>query len=304
MATRLQLARDEIIGFFDTAGTTVFGRRELQRILSEHRAEWRLAMGMSFGEFLDYLMKSRKLFRVELPFPQRKETRYSWGRVPIEKVLLTLKPGCHFSHFTAAQLHELTEQDPRVLYLNHEQRPKPKSDVGLSQARLDVAFRRKPRRTKNVAMVKGGGTRGTKVCLLNGKHTGYLGVAERDVRLADEEAVLLRLTDIERTLIDIAVRPFYGGGVGEILRAYRRANGRASVNRLAGMLRKLGHVYPYHQAIGFYIEASGYEAKAVDLFHRGFDYEFDFYLDYGMKETEYVDRWRIHVPRGLKAIER
>lgn len=304
MATRLQLARDEIIGFFDSTGTAVFKRREIERMLSEHRDEWRLAKGMSFNEFLDYLMKSRKLYRIELPFPHRKETRYTWGRVPLETVLLTLKPGCHFSHFTAAQLHELTDQDPRVLYLNHEQRPKPTSDMGLSQERIDLAFRRKPRKTRNVAMVKGGGKRATRVCLLNGKHTGYLGVAGRDVRLSDEKAVSLRLTDVERTLIDIAVRPFYSGGVGEVLRAYRRANSRASVNRLAGMLRKLGHVYPYHQAIGFYLEASGYEPKAIDLFYRGFDYEFDFYLDYGMKETEYVQRWRIHVPRGLKVIER
>ena len=302
--TRLQLARDDIIGFFDSGETAVFGRREIERILAEHRDEWRLAMGMTFNEFLDYLIKSRKLYRIELPFPHRNETRYTWGRIPVETVLLTLKPGCHFSHFTAAQLHELTDQDPRILYLNHEQRPKPTSATGLSQERIDVAFRREPRKTRNVATVKGGRKKGTRVCFLNGKHTGYLGVEGRDVRLSDEEAVSLRLTDVERTLIDIAVRPFYGGGVGEVLRIYRRASGRASVNRLAGMLRKIGHVYPYHQAIGFYLEASGFEAKAVDLFYAGFDYEFDFYLDYGMTETKYEKRWRIHVPRGFKLKER
>lgn len=154
--------------------------------------------------------------------------------------------------------------------------------------------------TRNVAIVKGADRKGIKVCLLNSKHTGYAGVEERAVRLPEEkEAIQLRLTDVERTLIDIAVRPFYAGGIAEVQKAYRRAVGRASVNRIAGVLRNLGYVYPYHQAIGCYLESAGYDKKAVDLFYERFEYDFDFYLSYGMKETEYVPRWRIHVPKGF-----
>lgn len=301
MPTRLQLARSEILGFFESHERRVYKQRELELLLSENRDKWRLAQRMGFGEFLDYLVKSRKLRRLEFGFPHRKEVRYTWGKVPLESVLLTLKPACHFSHFTAVQLHDLTEQDPRTVYVNHEQRPKPVSATGLTQERIDLAFHRKPRTTRNLATVTGAKRQGVRVCLLNGKHTGYLGVEEREVRSPEEGAnVRLRLTDLERTLIDIAVRPFYAGGVAEVLKAYERAAGRASVNRLAGMLRKLAHVYPYHQAIGFYFDASGsYDRKAVELFRRGFEYEFDFYLTYGMEETEYVHAWRIHVPKGL-----
>ena len=111
----------------------------------------------------------------------------------------------------------------------------------------------------------------------------------------------MRLTDIERTLIDIAVRPFYAGGVAEVLQAYRAAAANLSVNRLAATLRKLGYVYPYHQAVGFYLDASGtYDPALVDLFFERFEYEFDFYLTYNMEDTEYVPKWRIHVPRGFK----
>jgi hypothetical protein len=239
---------------------------------------------------------------LEFGFPLRNEVRYTWGKVALESVLLTLKPGCHFSHFTAVQLHDLTEQDPRTVYVNHEQSPKPISQVGLNQERIDGAFRRNPRMTKSLATVKGAKRQGVRVCLLNGKHTGYLGVEEREVHSLEEGVnTRLRLTDIERTLIDIAVRPFYAGGVAEVLKAYERAAERASANRLAGMLRKLAYVYPYHQAIGFYLEAAGaYDRKAIELFRGGFEYEFDFYLTYGMKETEYVRSWRIHVPKGLR----
>lgn len=258
MPTRLQLARSEIIAILDNHRDRIHKQRGLERLLSENRDEWRLAQKTGFKEFLEYLLKSRKLRRLEFGFPHRKEVRYTWGKIPIEPVLLTLKPNCYFSHFTAVQLHELTEQDPRTVYVNHEQRPKPISQGGLSQERIDAAFRRKPRMTRNLAMVKGTKREGIRVCLLNGKHTGYLGVEERDVPSWDEAAsARLRLTDIERTLIDIAVRPFYAGGVSEVLKAYEHAAERASVNRLAGLLRKLGYVYPYHQAVGFYLDAAG-----------------------------------------------
>ena len=301
MPTRLQLARSDIFRFLEEHPRAVHRRRDLERILSEKRGEWRLAQGMPFSSFLEYLLKSRKLRQVEFPFPRRKEVRYTWGKVPVQAVLLTLKPQCHFSHFTAVQLHELTEQDPHTIYLNHEQRPKPASEAGLAQNRIDLAFRGKPRTTRNVAIVKGAERKGMRVCLLNGKHTGYLGVEDREIRTSGfDRPIRLRLTDVERTLIDIAVRPFYSGGVGEVLKVYRRAAERVSVNRLAGILRRLGYLYPYHQAIGFYLEAAeAYDKKAVALFHGGFEYEFDFFLSYGMQDTEYVPRWRLHVPRRL-----
>ena len=304
MPTRLQLARREIIEFFENRETRVYRQRELEVVLLQNREEWRLAQGMAFKTFLEYLLQSRKLRRLEFGFPHRKEVRYAWGETPLESVLLSLKPNCHFSHYTAMQLHDLTEQDPRTVYVNHEQRPKPISAGGLSQERIDLAFRRKPRMTKNLAKVKGAGRRRIRICLLNGKHTGYLGVEEREVSSLGESTIArVRLTDLERTLIDIAVRPFYAGGVAEVLKAYERAADRASLNRLAGMLRKLGHVYPYHQAIGFYLEAAGaYDPRAIALFRGGFEYEFDFYLAYGMEETEYVPSWHVHVPRGLSRI--
>ena len=305
MPTRLQLARDNITRVFEKEPTRIYRQRDLERILAVHRDEWRLAQRTTLNDFLQYLLKSRKLRRLEFPFPHRKEVRFTWGRGPLHAVLLTLKPGAHFSHFTAMQLLDLTEQDPTTIYLNHEQPPKPAPSVGLAQERIDLAFRRKPRATRNVAVIKARGQRSVRVCLLNGKSTGYLGVEEREVRpTGEEDSLALRLTDIERTLIDCAVRPFYAGGVAQVLQAYRRAAGRASVNRLAAFLRRLDYVYPYHQAIGFYLEAGGgYEADALDFFHKKFEYQFDFYLTYGMDDTEYVPRWRIHVPRGLRPLE-
>jgi len=60
------------------------------------------------------------------------------------------------------------------------------------------------------------------------------------------------------------------------------------------------YVYPYHQAIGFYLEKSeGYSSSALERFRDRYDFEYDFYLAYGMKDTRYDKRWRLHVPSWM-----
>jgi hypothetical protein len=64
-------------------------------------------------------------------------------------------------------------------------------------------------------------------------------------------------------------------------------------------LRKLKYVYPYHQAIGFYLERSGaYKQKTMDLL-RQFERKFDFYLTHGMVDRVYSERWRLFYPKGF-----
>lgn len=296
MATRVQIAKPDILAVFNEHPRAVLRRREIERILAAHRTDWRLAQSMRTSDFIEYLVTRSQLRHLGFAFPHRQEVRYTWGDVPLEEVLLTLKPDCHFSHYTAMQMHELTEQDSKTVYLNHEQPPKPPSVQGLAQERIDAAFARKPRVTNNVARF-----RDLRICMLNGKHTGYAGVETREIETGEGGSRLpVRVTDIERTLIDIAVRPFYAGGVAEVLKAYERAGSRASANRLAALLRQLGHVYPYHQAVGFYMERSGsFRPAAIDLFRGKFEFAFDFYLTYQMTATRYDKRWRIHVPEGL-----
>ena len=296
MPTRLQLARKAILTVFDGHDSHVFRRRDLELILSQNRAEWRLAMHTTVTEFIGYLTKSGKLRRLDFPFPHRKEIRYTWGDVQLSVVLMTLKSHCYFSHYTAMHMHDLTEQEPKTIYVNFEQPPKPAPVGGLVQERIDAAFARKPRMSKNIARFKR-----IRVCLLNGKHTGYLGIESRDVSTGgDGGQSVIRVTDIERTLIDITVRPFYAGGVGEVLKAYRLAAPKVSMNRLAGLLSQIAYVYPYHQAIGFYLERSGaYKASLIDVFRRKFARDFDFYLTYNMDSARYDERWRLFVPQGF-----
>jgi hypothetical protein len=289
MKTRIQIARSDIVKHFDNLPSKILRRSQIAEILSENRAFWRLTQSITVDQFIQFLLESTKFSRVKVAFPYRPEIRYVWGQAPLLEVVLSLKPNSYLSHYTAMYVHGLTEQVPKTLYLNQEQPPKPRG-VELAQHRIDAAFRRKARETSNVAEY-GGYT----ICVLSGMHTDNLGVIQTE----GPNGEAIHTTNMERTLIDIAVRPNYSGGVFEVLKAYRLAGGRTSVNRLAATLKRIGYIYPYHQAIGFYLSRSGvYASSAVDLL-RQFPMEYDFYLTYDMKEAEYSKEWRLFFPKGL-----
>lgn len=296
MPTRLEIARNDIHRVLDEEPKRVLQTADIDRILADHRDEWRLAISTTRAEFIRFLSGKNKLRKITMDFPWRKEVRYVWRSAPLAEVLMSLKPNCHFAHFTAMQIHGLTEQEAATIYVNFEQTPKPSPAGGLTQEGIDRAFRGPQRVAKNVAEVEG-----FRVYLLNGKHTGYVGVETQSLRLsADDQATEARVTDVERTLIDLTVRPAYAGGPDEVLKAYRRAGDRASVNRIGAYLPKMRYVYPYYQAIGFYLECSeAYSDSAIARFRDRFEFEYDFYLAYGMKDTRYEERWRLHVPSWM-----
>ena len=125
-------------------------------------------------------------------------------------------------------------------------------------------------------------------------HTGHQGVIEINTK----EEGKIPATDIERTLIDLSVRPVYSGGVVEVLKAYQLAKERIEIDVFANLYKALGYKYPYHQVIGFYLERSGYDDASVRLF-KEFERKFDFYLVHGMREMSYSETWRLYYPKGL-----
>jgi predicted transcriptional regulator of viral defense system len=105
-------------------------------------------------------------------------------------------------------------------------------------------------------------------------------------------------TDLERTLIDIAIRPAYSGGVFEVLQAFESARDIVDVVKMNEYLVKLNYIYPYHQLIGFYMERAGYNIEIVDdVFYN--DIVYDFYLTYNMSNKEFDTKWKIYFPKGF-----
>lgn len=290
MPTRIQIAKADIVDYFDTLSEKVFDGAEIAGILEENRRFWRLAESMTTRAFIEFLNVRARLKIVRFDFPYRPIIKYTWGEVSLYTVVLSLKPDCYFSHYTAMHLHELTDQVPKIINVNVEQGPKRRRPVELVQERVDLAFRRPTRLCNNVAEYEG-----RQVRLLNGQYTGNSGV----MNMPGPEGEALRLTDVERTLIDIAVRPEYSGGPFEVLAAYRRAADKVSINRLAALLKKIDFIYPLHQVIGFYLERAGTYKKAQLELLAKFGTKCDFYLMHQIAAPDYSSRWRLYYPKGL-----
>jgi predicted transcriptional regulator of viral defense system len=219
----------------------------------------------------------------------RKTLRYSWGDASKYELAQSLQARGYLSHSTAVALHGLTDLIPKVFYLNVEQPPKPAPSGGLTQRGIAQAFARRQRQS-NMIYEYGDWS----VTIINGKNTAALGVEE----LPGPSDERLKVTNLERTLIDIVVRPAYGGGIFQVMEAYRAAKERVSTNRLVATLKKLDYVYPYHQAIGFLMERAGYDEKRYGLL-RQLGIEHDFYLTHGMQQPEYSKEWRLFYPKGV-----
>lgn len=287
---RFDIALEDILLFFEEHDQSVFSPKDLFQILKINRRFWRIAEKTSARDFIDWLLQDTKLKEHTIEFPDRTYIKYSWGDVPTFYLISTIVPGAYFSHYSAVYLNGLTEQLPKSIYLNYEQSPKPDRSGPLEQEAVDRAFSRKQRTSNRIAIYDN-----YRIFLLSGQHTKRLGVKQ----LTTAPNYNVDVTNIERTLIDIAVRPVYAGGVQEVLKAYKNAHDKFSVNKLTALLKKLNYKYPYHQTIGFYLERAGvYKDSVISLLDK-FPKEINFYLDYQMKNTSYSKRWKLFYPKGF-----
>jgi len=290
---RIQSAQKEIISFFENAPRKAFTENDLDAILSQRQSDWRLPESTTSRKFISFLLEATPMRQVSLrpvgATALRTVTRYVWGSASAYSAAAILEPKGYLSHGTAVLLHGLTDQLPHTLCVSRERNyQSSNSDDELKQTAIDAAFRR-PERFSNAIFAY----EDFKFVLLQGKDTGRL-----EVGGIDWNNERLPVTKLERTLIDIVIRPVYAGGVYLVLEAFRRAQSRVSIGTLLATLKKLDYIYPYHQAIGFYMQRAGYAPQQYErLKSMGLDY--DFYLAHELRSSKYDRDWRLYYPKGL-----
>jgi hypothetical protein len=278
-----------IAEFFEAQPKHVFRQGDLKTIYYEQAQAWRIRGVTSANKFITFLLEKSLLRQVRFQSEHYRDVaRYAWGEPSPYELALSIGKNPYLSHASAMAIHGLTDQIPKVVYINDEQTPKNLPPPVLSQEGIDRAFAGAQRTSR--AIYSAGSLR---VIVTAGKHTGRLEVGQ--LRALDGTTV--DATKLERTLIDIAVRPDYAGGPYQVLAAYTTARERVSVNVLVATLKKLAYAYPYHQVVGFYMQRAGYEpGKLQQLKRLGLD--FDFYLAYGMRERDFDSDWRLYIPKG------
>lgn len=294
MANSLQDAIPKILEDLDALPPQVLRPKELSKLLGAMRESWEVRSSVTQNGIIRVLVESGRL-RIVQPSSRNygTKTRYVLHEPSPYQVALTLgtRGQAYLSHATAVLFHGLTDELPQSILVNQEQSPKPpRAESELQQSRIDVAFLRKQRESNYIFAWEG-----SRAIVLSGKNTSRLEVGE----LPGPNNELLPVTKLERTLIDIVVRPTYAGGILHVAEAFRAARERVSTNVLVATLKKLAYLYPYHQAIGFLMERAGYERRRLEML-REMGLNYDFYLQHGMSSPDYDASWRLYYPKGLQ----
>jgi predicted transcriptional regulator of viral defense system len=272
----------------------VFSYKDLLQIVKEERYTWLLPVKIPLKYLVDLVLSSNFLKKIEcIPYGIPVINYLYENPSPLE-LAVSIKPKSYFSHFTAMYINNLTDQISKKIYINYEQKKKnyPK-DNQLKQENIDFVFSGKPRLCGEHRILK---YNDYQIIPLNGMNTEKLGVIQLYTNELNRE---VRVTNLERTLIDIVVRPQYSGGIHQMLEAYKKAIDKVSINEICTMLRKLNYIYPYHQNIGFLLEKAGYPKLERLEQLKKFGINYKFYLTYEMKETEFSNKWQIYYPKGF-----
>lgn len=279
-------SKTKIRHHFEQIGTAVFWPSDISKIVLHHRSAWE-AWDVSSRDVIDFLLETALLRKAEFTSAKYPPiVRYLRGNPPPYRLALSLRRNSFLCHQTALGLHGLAARSGAI-YTNKEQSDKPEP-TGLTQAGINLAFKSQQRRSTYQYQYHE-----QQYVLVSGKNTGRAGV----IRLAHEGSEV-ESTDLERTLIDIVVRPAYAGGLENVAAVYDIAFHRVDIEHLTKLLRRLNYLYPYAQSVGFLLQRAGRLEKDLTPLKK-LRSEFDFFLDYGMKEPSYDGKWRLYYPASL-----
>jgi hypothetical protein len=265
---------------------------DLTKIFEDKRDEWNIADYRNQYHFMKFLEDSNILKNIKLKHQSTAAIKqiYEEPNATLFNIALTIKKDGYLSNYTAMQIHQLTLQIPKSIYVSYgkgESYPVNRNEVELKQISIDLAFSKPQRITSESYKSELDSTRFYFI------QKAYI---EQNVGITFQNGYYY--TDLERTLIDIAIRPAYSGGVFEVLQAFEIARDSVDIEKINEYLEKLNYIYPYHQLIGFYMDKAGYNKKTIDnIFLKNIIN--NFYLTYNMSIKEFDTKWKIYFPKGF-----
>lgn len=278
----------EINLIINEISSPVLSRIEYEAVVSDINSIWGLR-SISRNNIKKFLLEE-KLFvqdHIKLDDTHSSEIYYlPHSKIDSFDVASVRSRSSYFSFYSALYINNLTLQIPKQIYLTLERKSLDNNDNVLKQENIDRVFSQPPRITSDKRNYKN-----FEINFINGQYQNMVGI----IKFRE----LYSVSDIERTLIDISVRPFYSGGVTQVLEAFVNAKNKMNPKKLFDYYSQLNYTYPYHQVIGFYLEKAGYGEEIYNKFLHFDELYFNFYLTYNILHKEFSKKWRLYYPKGL-----
>ncbi len=241
---------------------------------------------------------NRHIFKVEAKWSLAPELDFrSLNKEP--SILELLEGVCnsgakyYLSHQSALYFNELIEQRPLNYYISRESKDRKKGEKDTYNPRLiKQSFMKSHRVTSKYFSYEG-----YKSYILEKQDLKNTGVIEKRVKDQDKY-ISIRMTDVERTLLDAVIAPQYSGGILTTINCFEKAE--INLKYLFQLYSIYSPFYPYWQALGLILEKlKGSEVGYIwDSFFS--DQKKEFYLDRKFRSSWlYSDKWQIHYPKGV-----
>jgi len=261
--------KQKIIDMFEQFKKNVYSYKNLELLFNYNKKELKK---YSLQEFIMFAFKLKIIKKLKIKHKNRTYIVFTYQNPGLFEIIQKIKDGSYFAYYSAMYIHNLTEQIPKSVYINFE------------------TFKKEYKITKSTAVYND-----FRIYIIRNKYTDKLGVINNSV--SDNETI--SVTNLERTLIDIAINPEFSGGIYEVLKAYEEAAKEVSINKLISILKKMNHTSPYHQIIGFYLEKSGaYREFQINLI-KEFPIREKINLIPEMKEMDFSETWQLFYPKNF-----
>lgn len=271
---------------------TIFHAREIQQ-LSDFGSETIRLNNIKIDEesAQGVILSSLGINCYKFNFIHKKPIIYYKKGFSIEELAASLTSRGYFSNIFAAYIHGITTSHSRVI-INEEQWRANNLSGKITQRGIDSAFQNPQRKSSNTCFF-----REYVITFTNSANTNKLGVIN-----IDYQYFKFNTTDIDRTLIDLAVRPSYAGGYVEVYLCYKNAIEKNLVDpqRLLHYLKKMNFSFPYVQAIGFYLYIASGKKEIYSIFET--EPPFNFYCDYQIDSPTLSKKWKVYYPQSLQTL--
>lgn len=278
-------AKNQISHFISEHSYHGFSIVNLRDIFYSKKEEWKIAEYRNIHHFISFLLEEGILIELNLSHEKTIYIKPGYNNFNISKAI---KKDSYLAYFSAVSIHNLTLQIPKVIYSCVDRIYTNFKRTEITQERIDKSFS-KPQRVSNNFYTYNS----FKFYFFEKK------IENTEIGVVHDTKNDIKYTDLERTLIDIAIKPMYAGGVFEVLEAFKSSKEHLDVSKMKYYLDQLNYIYPYDQVIGFYLECAGYNINQINVFYKK-EKEFYFYLTHNIANKEFSKKWKLYYPLGFK----